>query len=151
MQCRGGAVSERTDCGFFFVVDSSATALFSSAMRRGSRSDATDVRFAPTFDHVWQNALQDFIGDSILVAHNAPFDAGVLRGTLQFYGISAPQNEWACSCRKARAYFRKEILHPLPNYQLHTVAEYFGIQFHHHDALEDALAAAQIMLEMTRR
>ena len=108
---------------------------------------AADVRGAPTFSQLWREALRDFIGDDTLVAHNARFDAGVLSATLTYYGFPKPQNRWACSYRTAKGYFQREKgIQPLENYKLNTVAAHFGIQFRHHDALEDAEAAAKIML-----
>ena len=48
-----------------------------------------DCRWMPTFDELY-GQIRSFIGDDVLVAHNAPFDMGVLRATAQHYGIALP-------------------------------------------------------------
>ncbi|MDO4571478.1 MAG: 3'-5' exonuclease [Planctomycetia bacterium] len=105
--------------------------------------EAKDVRGCPTFRDLWED-IRSFIGQSILVAHNAPFDRRVLSSCLEWYALPQISNPWECSLQSARRNLS------LPNYQLHTVAAHFGIQFHHHDALEDAVAAAQIMIEINK-
>ena len=66
--------------------------------------------------------LWDWIRESIegktLAAHNATFDAEVMRSCLGFYGIKYPNvKRWVCSYRLAR-----NFLPMLKNYQLPTVA-----------------------------
>ena len=108
-----------------------------------------DVRPYGLFNAYWDQ-IRDFIGDSLLVAHNAPFDRGVLNACLDHFDLPPISNPWKCSCRTARKYFPNVLHVQLPNYRLNTVAEYFNIQFHHHDALEDARACALIMAQMEK-
>ncbi|MDO5113674.1 MAG: 3'-5' exonuclease [Planctomycetia bacterium] len=111
---------------------------------------AEDVQYALTFDKHWEFPLRDFLGDYPLVAHNARFDRSVLLGTLGFYELPMIENPWECTLQHSRRYFSRVLKHTLPNYRLNTVAAYWGISFQHHDALQDALAAAEIWLRIQR-
>ena len=104
-----------------------------------SKSDTED---APHFDEVW-HVLAPFIGGLPLVAHNKAFDATVLHRTLEHYGI-AYSNEFYCTCIASR----KVLGGVLANHRLNTVAGYYGFQFSHHHALEDARACAFIALRL---
>ncbi len=105
------------------------------------------VRAFGTFDAYWEK-IRDFIGDSTLVAHNAPFDRSILMGCLAHFNLPPIENPWECSYRKARHYFPKVLNIKLPNYRLNTVADFFNIEFQHHDALEDARTCALVMAQM---
>lgn len=107
------------------------------------------VRSFGTFDAYWEK-IRDFIGDSVLVAHNAPFDRSVLLGCLAHFNLPEIHNSWECSCQKARSYFPNVLKINLPNYRLGTIADFYHIQFQSHDALEDARACALIMAQMCR-
>jgi len=101
-----------------------------------------DTEEAPRFDEVWQQ-LSRFIGGLPLVAHNKSFDATVLQHTLAHYGLSY-SNEFYCTCMASR----KVLGRVLENHRLNTVANYYGFQFSHHHALEDAKACAFIALRL---
>ncbi len=123
---------------------------FSQVCVRVHGLTARDVRDQPTFDTLWQNQLRAFIGELPLVAHNAPFDRGVLHATLAHYGLTPPPVAWGCTLRISRKLLRKGAEYRQPDYKLNSVAAHFAIQFRHHDALEDSLAVAKIVLEMDR-
>jgi len=108
-----------------------------------------DVRNFGTFDVYWED-IRDFIGDRLLVAHNAPFDMGVLSACLEYFRLPQLLNPWKCSCRTAKKWFPECAGTVLPNYRLNTVADYFQISFQHHDALEDARTCALVMAQMCR-
>lgn len=121
---------------------------FSPTCVRVHGLSARDVRNEPTFDILWQNQFRDFVGEMPLVAHNAPFDRGVLYSTLAHYGIAPPPVAWGCTLRMARKLLRKSGAYHQPDCKLNSVAAHFGIRFRHHDALEDSMAVAKIVLEM---
>ena len=97
---------------------------------------------APTFPEVWRELRPIFDG-GVLIAHNAPFDMGVLAKCLGHYGIfwrhSAP---YACTCQMARRCYPF-----LPNKKLVTLCDYLDIALDHHRAGSDAHAAAMILID----
>jgi DNA polymerase III epsilon subunit family exonuclease len=100
------------------------------------------VQDAPTFADVAPQFL-DFIGDAVLVAHNAPFDVGFLNYELgRVFPGQKLANPQLCTVRLARRVFPG-----LDNYKLHTVAAYFSIDIENrHRAADDAHATAMIFL-----
>ena len=100
-----------------------------------------DVADKPTFVQLW-NVLQYLFEGKVLVAHNASFDMSVLRYVMDTYNIPYPKLNYFCTCVIA-----KKVWPNLNSHSLHTVADYLGIVFNHHDAEEDAIACAKIALE----
>ena len=101
-----------------------------------------DVAQAPKYPEIWAQVAPLFTEDKLVVAHNAPFDHGVLQGTLAYYGIEAPHYMLLDTVRSSRQLFPH-----FRNHKLNTVAENLGITLdHHHNALDDAVAAAQILI-----
>ena len=48
--------------------------------------DSEAVAGAPTFPELWER-IEPILASGVLVAHNAPFDMGVLKKCLRDYGI----------------------------------------------------------------
>ncbi len=97
-----------------------------------------DVKDSPEFVEYWPK-IQDFIGESPLVAHNAGFDMSVLRGVLDLYQLDYPDLEYVCTFMLAR-----NLLQPA-ELNLAFVARELGVTLNnHHDALADAIAAGEI-------
>lgn len=87
-----------------------------------------------------------FIGEDVLIAHNAPFDMGVLRSTAAHIGVDLPQLNYACSLAISRKTYNLE------SYRLNAVAYAIGHEeFNHHDALADSDACARIILHAADR
>lgn len=102
----------------------------------------TDVADAPGWPAVHER-LTEFVGNDVVVAHNAAFDASVLREACLAAGITTPRLPFLCSRRLA------EELLVLDKYGLKPVAVHLGLDpFIHHDALQDATAAAQVVLAL---
>ena len=58
---------------------------------------------APTFPELWR-IIEPIMNSGVLLAHNAPFDMGVLGKCLRDYGIAwKPTARYACTCRMAKA------------------------------------------------
>lgn len=90
--------------------------------------------------------LTAFIGDDVLVAHNAGFDMRVLRSACEATGDLYPLYRYVCSVQVARKTY------DLASYRLPLAAAAAGhLDFAHHDATADALACAQIMIDAAAR
>lgn len=101
-----------------------------------------DVADAPKFPDVWQQINQYYNPNSLIVAHNAGFDTGVLAGCLNYYGLNQPEYLSLCTVRTSRKLYPE-----FPNHRLNTMCEKLAIPLeHHHDALEDSRACAKILL-----
>lgn len=100
------------------------------------------VRQAPIFADVAPRWL-DFVSDSVLVAHNAPFDTNFLNHEIsRVYPGHRMVNPHLCTVRLCR-----RALPELNNHRLDTVATHFSIPiFNRHRAGSDALATAEIFL-----
>lgn len=98
------------------------------------------VRSERTFGDLWPEVLEK-IGQDCLVAHNAGFDIGVLLACLRRHQHPAPDLHFTCT----RAIARRTWPHRR-RFGLKPLAEWLGIRFRHHDALEDSIACAKILL-----
>jgi DNA polymerase-3 subunit epsilon len=103
-----------------------------------------DTENADVFSNVW-GAIEPYILDLPLVAHNAIFDRGCLKAAFLTYQMDYPDYEFKCTLQASRKYFGKS----LPNHRLPTVAAACGhLLTNHHNALDDALACAAIALKI---
>jgi DNA polymerase-3 subunit epsilon len=108
---------------------------------------ARDVQGKPTFAELWGSELYELFANSIIVAHNASFDLGVLSKTLDYYSLEMPDIRYIDTLELSRKHYPH-----LPNHQLGTVAEFLGHQIlHSHDALHDAYAAYTVLIETLRQ
>ena len=102
------------------------------------------VKNKKRFGEIWSD-FREFIGDDIVVAHNASFDLSVLRHTLKESSIGWPNLNYLCSMTLAKPVFS------LTSYSLPIVAKSAGVKFDedsHHDAAYDAYVSAQIVLKI---
>lgn len=99
------------------------------------------VRYAPTFQRLWPRIAPFFDDVDFVAAHNAPFDAGVLRATCDWYGLDLPAVSFRCTVRLARSTWG---VRPTT---LRHVADFLGLPLRHHDAASDAEACARIVLK----
>ena len=95
----------------------------------GSRETAR----APRFDQLWPK-LAPFIEQETVVAHNAAFDGSCLSQALNYYGLAVPEYTQRCTYR-------------LYGQGLAPLCQTYGIPLHHHDALSDARACAELYLQ----
>lgn len=96
------------------------------------------------FDKVWDK-IKHYFDDNLIIAHNASFDISVLRKTLELYEIEMPKFNYICTMKLARNFYRD-----LDNAKLNTVNKFLGYEFKHHDALADALACSNILLNISQ-
>ena len=104
----------------------------------------TMVATAPKFAEIADNLLK-FIGDSIVVAHNASFDMGFLNHEIgRIYEDCKLGNPSLCTVHLSRG-----LISEIENHKLKTVANYYAIDLvNHHRAAEDAHATAKIFLNL---
>lgn len=104
-----------------------------------------DVRDAATWSEQFDR-LCAFAGADVLVAHNAGFDLNVLRRASEATGEICPPYRSLCSLQVARKTYE------LDSYRLPKAAAAAGFsEFSHHDALADARACAEIVIDSARR
>lgn len=100
-----------------------------------------DVKNSPTFKELWPE-LYTYLDSSLLVAHNAGFDMSVLKASCNDYDIKFPNAEYCCTVN-----ISKKIWPQLENHRLNTMAETLKIDFRHHNAIDDALVCAKVLIE----
>jgi DNA polymerase III subunit epsilon len=99
-----------------------------------------DVASQPTFKEIWKEISPLFKGVEFLAAHNANFDASVLKACCQRYRIATPDLPFTCTVKLARSLWD---VYPT---KLPDVCRHLKIKLNHHEALSDALACAQIVM-----
>lgn len=99
-----------------------------------------DVAKAEDFGTLWPTLERFIAGAEFFVAHNAPFDRGVLHACCATHGIAAPSPPFRCTVQIARKTWN---IRPT---KLSDVCGKLGIALNHHEALSDAMACAQILL-----
>ena len=106
--------------------------------------DAHTVADAPTFPELWPQ-IRELFESGILVAHNAPFDMGVLKKCLKDYGLQwKDRAKYCCTVQVGR----KAV--PGMRHGLADMCEHYGISLDHHKADSDSRAAAEILLRYLR-
>jgi DNA polymerase III epsilon subunit family exonuclease len=109
-----GAVRFRGDGGILavtnWIVNPGVPVPFYATEVHGISTEMT--AHAPPFAEVWP-AFAAFCGDSILLAHNAPFDTGFLRAELERAGIKPPPLPVGDTLPLFRAWFPRAKSHAL--------------------------------------
>lgn len=107
--------------------------------------DPEELRRAPRFDEV-APIVRRHLDGRVFVAHNASFDLRFLRAEFGRIGETFDP-EVLCT----RFAMRRTFPH-LGRYDLDTLARIFGLRIERrHRALDDAVAAAELLLLCTRR
>lgn len=99
-----------------------------------------DVQDAPTLRDLWPELEKSIRGP--LLAHNASFDMSVLRHALDLGRKPYPDTDYFCSCVISRYAWPEHR-----SYSLDHLADFLEVDFEHHNAAEDARAAAIIALK----
>ena len=101
------------------------------------------VKDSPKFSQVIPDFMK-FIDGATLVAHNSDFDMKFMKrfASSEDYEI---KNDVIDNLVLARTYLPQLRMH-----DLETLAEHFGVVFHHHRALADAYATAEIFIEILK-
>ena len=99
-----------------------------------------DVKDAPTFAEVWEE-VQEILYGNLMIAHNASFDAGVLRSCLEHNGFYKPKMNYLCSISLAKKSWKN-----MRSYGLKNLANAHQISFTHHRAGADAEVCAKLSM-----
>jgi DNA polymerase-3 subunit epsilon len=103
------------------------------------------IESAPQYSEVLEQMLS-FIGKDVLIAHNAPFDMGVLRASAETISAKLPTISYSCSLLISRKTYN------LDSYRLNQVAYAIGHEeFDHHNALADSDACSRIVIHAADR
>ena len=106
------------------------------------------VSEAPRLDSVLP-AFLEFCGDSVLVAHNAPFDIGFLRANCARLDLRWPKPHVVCTARLARRVLTRD---ETPNHKLATLARVMHARtVPVHRALDDARATVDVLHSLLER
>ncbi len=101
-----------------------------------------DVEHSPLIDEVIDEIIQ-FIGDSILVAHNTSFDIPFLNGVLKKLQRPTLDNKVICT-----NIMTKYLIPDIMSSNLQYMSDIFGISHSQaHRAIEDARATANLLLK----
>ena len=103
--------------------------------------DENDVRNSPTLPEV-RSELRSRLRGSVLVSHTS-FDRVAFERAMMRYNLEQLQVTWLDSARIARRAWPES--YGRSGYGLKNIAKNLNISFKHHDALEDAKAAAEIV------
>ena len=104
------------------------------------------VNGAPTLPEV-REELRHRLRGQVLVSHTR-FDRSAFEIAMDKYGLEQLQVYWLDSARVVRRGWPEKF--GQRGYGLKNVAYYIGHEFKHHDAVEDAVAAAEITLAACR-
>lgn len=100
------------------------------------------VAEAPPMGQVIHKIL-DFLKDSVVVAHHAPFDVGFLVYEIEKAHLNLPQSPILCSSLLAR-----KLIQGTENHKLQTLVKHFGFDGGAaHRALDDARSCLMVILE----
>lgn len=103
------------------------------------------VQGAPTAKEAVTSFVEWSGCDSVMMAHNAPFDVEFLRVNLARAGVACPANFVVDTLTIAR-----EFLRETKNHQLKTVVEHFSLpQGDYHRALSDSVHVKNVFLRLT--
>ncbi|ACA54300.1 DNA polymerase III subunit epsilon [Clostridium botulinum A2B7 92] len=96
------------------------------------------------FDKIW-GKIKHYFNNNLVTAHNASFDISVLRNTLKLYNIKMPSFDYICTMKLSKNFYSN-----IDNVRLNTVNNFLGYKFKHHDALADAMACSNILLNISK-
>lgn len=91
--------------------------------------------------------IREFMGESILMAHHAPFDLGFVTADFERYKVNLPTNPVLCTSLISR-----KVIHESPNHKLQTLIGVLGLERGSaHRAADDANACLYVGIESMNR
>ena len=131
----GGQISDE----WYSLVDPNDE--FSAVNTRIHGIDAEVVRGAPSYQDL-AGTLNRMLDHAVVVSHG-PFDRVAISRAAARWTVSPPACTWLDSATVTRRTWAQFVRR---GYGLANVCEHIGYEFQHHDALEDAKAAGQVVL-----
>lgn len=103
------------------------------------------VQDAPELEDVLPKFV-DFVGDAVLVAHNARFDMGFIQANLKRLGNKDLPNPVLDTLEMARL-----LMPNLKNHRLNTLSDKFKVSLeNHHRAIDDAEALGKVLFHLIK-
>lgn len=102
------------------------------------------VRDKPKFCDIWEK-IHPVIENTVVVAHNAVFDVGALRATLDHFELEYPTFDYICTVKLSQKAYPD-----LPSHKLNALADSLELSFNHHHAGDDAYMCAEVLLRIMR-
>lgn len=99
----------------------------------------SDVKNAPTFKKFYPS-LKEIIENQYVV-HHMPFDKVAIHRACESKNLSDIDVKWIDSAKLTRRVWEQFSSR---GYGLKNISNFLGIEFKHHDALEDAIAAGKV-------
>lgn len=103
--------------------------------------DEQSVKGAPTWTGV-AGSLRNLLAGSVVACHT-PFDRAATGLACDKHGLAHFDCKWIDTARVVRRAWPEKF--GAKGYGLHNVSRFLGIDFRHHDALEDARAAGEVL------
>lgn len=98
----------------------------------------------PFFCDCWSE-IKPYLDGKLVIAHNASFDIGALKRTLDLFEITLPTFDYLCTVKLSQKAYPN-----LPSHKLNALGEALGIKFSHHTACDDAYACAEVLLHIIK-
>ncbi len=103
----------------------------------------SDVKNAPTISQIFPRFI-NFIGEDVLIAHNADFDMKFLLNNAFNLRIKKPQNEVIDTLSLSRKYIKGANGAKLENYKLPTLKAILNINVGSHNSADDCFVCAEV-------
>lgn len=104
-----------------------------------------DVRDMPTLKKPLSDFV-DFYQDLPLIAHNAIFDVSFIIKGIHEFNLKPSLSDIYDSCKFSRLIYKRKQVRP-EDFRLSSLASFFGIQFSHHQALDDAIVSMKVFAQ----
>lgn len=100
------------------------------------------VKLSPTFSEIYEKIRETT--ENNIVVHHMPFDRIAINRACELNGLELIQTDWLDSAKVVRRTWEDFAY---SGYGLSKITRYLGINFNHHNALEDAIAAGKVILK----
>lgn len=143
-----------TEIGAVKIVNGAITETWSTLVDPQRKLDAKNIALTGITDEMLQGQplIEDVFGDFALfcdgctvVGHNMiEFDSKFLESSARKCGYEFDKKY------EDTLFLAPKLLPELRRYKLNVIADHFGIEFRHHRALSDAMATAEVFLELKK-